>query len=52
MAVWRRDGEPDATFPFADARGALERLQQHGGAIAVVSDIHYDIRDHSHRAMS
>jgi HAD superfamily hydrolase (TIGR01549 family) len=49
LAVWRRDGEADASSPFADARDVLRVLHQHGLVTAVVSDIHYDIRDHFRR---
>jgi FMN phosphatase YigB (HAD superfamily) len=48
-AVWLRDGDPEATFPFDDTHDVLERLHRHGVGIAVVSDIHYDIRPHFQR---
>ena len=46
FAVWSRDGHPDATFAFPDAAPVMSALRAAGKAIAVVSDIHYDIRDH------
>jgi HAD superfamily hydrolase (TIGR01549 family) len=46
FAVWGRDGLPDATFAFPDAAPVMSALRAAGKAIAVVSDIHYDIRDH------
>jgi len=48
-AVWLRDGDPAATFPYDDTHDVLERLHHHGVGIAVVSDIHYDIRVHFQR---
>jgi FMN phosphatase YigB (HAD superfamily) len=46
LAIWQRDGEPDASFPFADTEPVLRSLRERDLRIAVVSDIHYDIRDH------
>ncbi len=46
IAIWARDGHPDASFPYADAAAVLAALHSAGIRIAVVSDIHYDIRDH------
>jgi FMN phosphatase YigB (HAD superfamily) len=46
FAIWSRDGHPDATFAFPDAASVLSALRAGGREIAVVSDIHYDIRDH------
>lgn len=46
VAIWARDGARGASFPFADTLPVLRALQAHGVRIAVVSDIHYDIRDH------
>jgi len=49
-AVWAYDAEePDANFPFPDAAPVLRALHDNGVRIAVVSDIHYDIRAHFHR---
>jgi len=45
-AIWARDGAPDASFPFADTERVLRSLHDGGIRIAVVSDIHYDIREH------
>jgi HAD superfamily hydrolase (TIGR01549 family) len=49
IAIWARDGHPDATFAFPDAAPVMAALREHGIRIAVVSDIHYDIRDHFRR---
>ena len=49
FAIWSRDGHPDATFPFSDAAPVMSAVRASGKDIAVVSDIHYDIRDHFHR---
>jgi putative hydrolase of the HAD superfamily len=49
LAIWARDGHPDATFAFPDAAPVMAALREHGIRIAVVSDIHYDIRDHFRR---
>lgn len=46
VAIWARDGHPDASFPYPDAATVLAALQRAAIKIAVVSDIHYDIRDH------
>jgi putative hydrolase of the HAD superfamily len=46
VAIWARDGHPDASFPYPDAAGVLAVLHEAGVRIAVVSDIHYDIREH------
>jgi HAD superfamily hydrolase (TIGR01549 family) len=49
IAIWARDGHPDATFAFPDAAPVMAALQEHGIRMAVVSDIHYDIREHFRR---
>jgi len=49
VAIWSRDGHPDATFAFPDAAPVMAAIRAAGKDIAVVSDIHYDIRDHFHR---
>jgi putative hydrolase of the HAD superfamily len=49
IAIWARDGHPDATFAFPDAAPVMAALREQGIRIAVVSDIHYDIRDHFRR---
>ena len=46
-AVWSYDHEvPDANYPFPDTEPVMRALHEHRVLIAVVSDIHYDIRDH------
>ena len=49
VAIWARDGHPDASFAFPDAGPVMQALLEHGVRMAVVSDIHYDIRDHFRR---
>jgi putative hydrolase of the HAD superfamily len=49
FAIWARDGHPDATFAFPDAAPVMQAVRESGKEIAVVSDIHFDIRDHFHR---
>ena len=49
VAIWARDGHPDATFAFPDAAPVMRTLHGHGIPMVVVSDIHYDIRDHFRR---
>ena len=49
IAIWARDGHPDASFAFPDAAPVMAALRDRGIRIAVVSDIHYDIRDHFRR---
>jgi FMN phosphatase YigB (HAD superfamily) len=46
LAIWARDGVPEASFPFDDTEPVLRTLHHNAIRIAVVSDIHYDIRDH------
>jgi HAD superfamily hydrolase (TIGR01493 family) len=49
LAVWERDGHPDASFPYADTAMVFAALQERGCRIAIISDIHYDIREHFRR---
>jgi HAD superfamily hydrolase (TIGR01549 family) len=49
VAIWSRDGHPDATYAFEDAFPVMAAVRAAGRGIAVVSDIHYDIRDHFRR---
>jgi putative hydrolase of the HAD superfamily len=49
VAIWSRDGHPDATYPFEDSAPVMRAVQRGGRGIAVVSDIHFDIRDHFRR---
>jgi HAD superfamily hydrolase (TIGR01549 family) len=49
VAVWERDGHPDSSFPYEDTRPVFEQLRQHDCKIGIVSDIHYDIREHFRR---
>ena len=46
IAIWARDGHPDASFPFPDTAPVLRDLHVRGIRVAIVSDIHYDLRDH------
>jgi FMN phosphatase YigB (HAD superfamily) len=46
IAIWARDGHPDATFPYPDAAPVLAALHRAGIKVGVVSDIHYDISEH------
>ncbi len=46
VAIWARDGDPDASYPYPDAAPTLAALHGADIRIAVVSDIHYDIRAH------
>jgi FMN phosphatase YigB (HAD superfamily) len=43
-AIYERDGMPDASFPYPDTAETLAALKARGVRIAVVSDIHYDLR--------
>jgi HAD superfamily hydrolase (TIGR01549 family) len=45
-AIYERDGHPDASFPFDDAGAVMHTLKEHGKKIALVSNIHYDLREH------
>jgi FMN phosphatase YigB (HAD superfamily) len=49
VAIWARDGHPDATYAFEDALPVMAAMRAAGRGVAVVSDIHYDIRDHFRR---
>ncbi len=44
LAVYERDGAIDASFPYPHTRRVLSQLKDKGCRIAVVSDIHYDLR--------
>ena len=47
QAIWARDSDdPAANFPYPDTEPVMRALHEHGTRVAVVSDIHYDIRDH------
>lgn len=43
-AVWQRDGDPSAIQPYPDSAEVLRALRARAARIAVVSDIHYDLR--------
>jgi FMN phosphatase YigB (HAD superfamily) len=43
-AIWQRDGDVAATIPYADTERVLRALKARGLRIAIVSDIHYDLR--------
>lgn len=46
-AIWSHDHEdPAANYPFPDTEPVLRALHEHQILVAVVSDIHYDIRAH------
>jgi HAD superfamily hydrolase (TIGR01549 family) len=45
-AIWARDGDADASIPFPDTHEVMDELRRRGIRIAVVSNIHYDIRPH------
>jgi putative hydrolase of the HAD superfamily len=44
VAIWERDGDPAASFPYPDTAHVLRALRELGCRTGVVSDIHYDIR--------
>ena len=47
QAIWSHDHEdPDSNYPFPDTEPVMRALHEHGMLVAVVSDIHYDIRAH------
>lgn len=47
QAIWARDHkDPAANFPYPDTQPVMRALHEHGMRVAIVSDIHYDIRDH------
>jgi FMN phosphatase YigB (HAD superfamily) len=43
-AIWQRDGDFGATVPYVDTAPVLKALKGRGHRIAIVSDIHYDLR--------
>jgi HAD superfamily hydrolase (TIGR01509 family) len=45
-AIYERDGMLDASFPYPDAPRVLREVKARGCRIAVLSDIHYDLRPH------
>ena len=45
-AIWSRDGDADASIPFPDTHEVMDELRRRDIRIAVVSNIHYDIRPH------
>jgi FMN phosphatase YigB (HAD superfamily) len=49
IAIWAHDGDPDATFAYPDSAPVMAALAAHDIPMVVVSDIHYDIRDHFRR---
>jgi FMN phosphatase YigB (HAD superfamily) len=49
VAIWGHDGDPDATFAFPDSAPVMAALAEREIPMVVVSDIHYDIRDHFRR---
>jgi HAD superfamily hydrolase (TIGR01509 family) len=44
VAIYEHDGTPEGCFPYPDAPGVLRRLRAAGARIAIVSDIHFDLR--------
>jgi FMN phosphatase YigB (HAD superfamily) len=49
VAIYERDGSPEATFPFSDASLVLAELRRRGVHVGIASNVHYDIRPHFHR---
>ena len=50
QVIWSYDHEdPGANYPFPDTETVMRTLHEHGVRVAVVSDIHYDIRAHFER---
>ncbi len=49
IAIWAYDGDPEGTFAFPDSAPVMSALQEHGVRMVIVSDIHYDIREHFRR---
>jgi HAD superfamily hydrolase (TIGR01509 family) len=46
-AIWSQDHEvPETNYPFPDTQPVMRALHEAGILVAVVSDIHYDIRAH------
>jgi len=46
LAVLERDGNLAASFPYPDTAEVLRALKANGARVAVLSDIHYDVRPH------
>jgi HAD superfamily hydrolase (TIGR01549 family) len=47
QAIWSHDHEhAEANYPFPDTEPVMRALHEHGVKVAIVSDIHYDIREH------
>jgi phosphoglycolate phosphatase-like HAD superfamily hydrolase len=44
LAVWQRDGNPLASFPYPDTAPVLRTLKALGVQVGIISDIHYDLR--------
>jgi FMN phosphatase YigB (HAD superfamily) len=44
LAVYERDGALDVSVPYPDTGPVLRRLKELGVRIAIVSDIHFDLR--------
>ena len=44
LAVWQRDGNPLASFPYPDTAPMLRTLKARGVRVGIISDIHYDLR--------
>ena len=44
LAIYERDGMSDASFPYPDTSRVLSQLKAKGCRIAIVSDIHYNLR--------
>ncbi len=44
LAVWQRDGDLRATFPYPDTGPVLRALKARHVRVGVISDIHYDVR--------
>ena len=45
-AIWQRDGDLSATLPYSDTASVLHALAERALRVAIVSDIHYDVRPH------
>ena len=48
-SLWAIDGDAELTIPYPDVAGVFARLSVAGIRVAVVSDVHYDIRPHFKR---
>ena len=44
LAVWQRDGNPLASFPYPDTGPVLRTLRARGVRVGIISDLHYDLR--------